>query len=465
LRRVLAWVIGVVLVVIAGVVAGVTVSGSAKPFKPAPAVPAADAGIHKIKHVIVIMMENRSFDSFFGTYPGADGIPKNVCVPDPRAKCVKPFVDHLDQQKDEPHGEGASKADVDGGKMDGYVEQAIKEHCKKLGGKCSQDAMGYHVASDIPNYWSYAQNFVMNDHMFESIASWSGPAHLYETSAWSALCKVPRDPMSCKSVFYPSLTTAQHTTPYAWTDITYLLHKEHVSWGFYLDNGARSASNPGGVANYWNDVPGFVDVHTDKQLGNIKPYRAFSAAARADKLPSVSWVQPDARDSNHAPGLISTGEAFVTRVINAVMNSKDWASSAIFLTWDDWGGYYDNVRPPRADALGYGIRVPAIVISPYARKGFVDHQTLSFDAYLKFIEDDFLKGRRLNPVTDGRPDSRPDVRENSPLLGDLTKDFNFSQKPRLPLVLAPCPKSTLTPAPNATCTDNVDLHTEEWGDS
>src|SRR6185437_411203 len=196
------------LAVTAGLAADASVQ--AKPFVPRPAVPAADAGIHKIKHVIVIMMENRSFDNFFGTYPGVDGIPKNVCVPDPRAKCAKPFVDHLNQQKDEPHGEGASKADIDGGKMDGFVEQAIQEHCKKKGGKCRQDAMGYHVCSDIVNYCTYAQNFVLNDHMFESVASWSGPAHLYQMSAWSALCKIPRDPMSCKSVFYPALWDGTH---------------------------------------------------------------------------------------------------------------------------------------------------------------------------------------------------------------------------------------------------------------
>ena len=463
MRRYWAFTIATMLAVAAGLAADATVQ--AKPFVPRPAVPAADAGIHKIKHVIVIMEENRSFDNFFGTYPGAVRLNKKVCLPNPRrGHCVQPFVDHKDKNMNEPHGEGGSKGDVDGGRMNGFVIQAVKNQChpKK---PCKEDVMGYHTGSDIPNFWDYAKNFVLNDHMFESVESWSGPAHLSEISAWSATCSVPRDPMSCRSEFYPALPTAKHATPFAWTDITYLLHKEGVSWGFYLDHGAKSASNEGGVADYWNTLPGFVDVHTDKQLGNIKQLRAFTAAARADKLPAVSWIQPDARDSEHAPALVSTGEAFVTRVINAVMNSKDWNSSAIFLTWDDWGGFYDNVVPPRADALGYGIRVPGIVISPYARKGFVDHQTLSFDAYLKFIEDDFLSGGRLNPVTDGRPDSRPDVRENSPLLGDLARDFNFGQKPRPPLILDPCPKSTLKPAPKPGCHDNTALHTNTWGDS
>jgi len=117
------------------------------------------------------------------------------------------------------------------------------------------------------------------------------------------------------------------------------------------------------------------------------------------------------------------------------MKSPDWNSTAIFLTWDDWGGFYDNVVPPRADRNGYGFRVPAMVISPYAKKGYIDHQVLSSDAYLKFIEDDFLGGARLNPQTDGRPDPRPDVRENQPILGNLLKDFNFSQRPRPPFLL------------------------------
>jgi phospholipase C len=117
------------------------------------------------------------------------------------------------------------------------------------------------------------------------------------------------------------------------------------------------------------------------------------------------------------------------------MASPDWNSTAIFLTWDDWGGFYDHVKPPRVDANGYGMRVPGLVISPYARQGFIDHQTLSHDAYLKFIEDDFLGGQRLDPATDGRPDPRPSVRENAPRLGDLAADFDFTQTPRAPVTL------------------------------
>src|SRR5689334_13224667 len=125
------------------------------------------------------------------------------------------------------------------------------------------------------------------------------------------------------------------------------------------------------------------------------------------------------------------------------MQGPEWASSAIFLSWDDWGGFYDHVVPPVVDVNGYGLRVPGIVISPYAKRGYIDHQTLSFDAYLKFIEDRFLGGARLDPKTDGRPDPRPDVREDASVLGDLVKDFDFKQTPRPPVVLPPRPQTDL----------------------
>ena len=136
---------------------------------------------------------------------------------------------------------------------------------------------------------------------------------------------------------------------------------------------------------------------------------AFYRDARAGALPAVSWITPSQDNSDHPPANLATGQAYVTNLINTIMRGPDWKSTAIFLTWDDWGGFYDHVVPPRADAQGYGLRVPGLVISPYARRGYVDHQVLSFDAFNKFIEDDFLDDARLNPRTDGRPDPRPDV--------------------------------------------------------
>jgi phospholipase C len=200
-------------------------------------------------------------------------------------------------------------------------------------------------------------------------------------------------------------------------------------------------SNTPGI---WNPLPWFDTVKADNQLGNIQNVNNFYTQAQKGTLPAVSWVVPSSAVSEHPPAKVSVGQTYVTSLVNAVMKSPDWDSTAIFLTWDDWGGFYDHVVPPKVDELGYGLRVPGIVISPYAKQGYVDNQTLSFDAYAKFIEDDFLNSQRLDPATDGRPDPRTTVRENVKILGDLTNDFDFNQKPRPPVLLPEQPQTTLT---------------------
>jgi phospholipase C len=420
------------------------------------------AGIHKIRHVVVIMQENRSFDEYFGVYPGADGIPRKngvptVCVPDPQTgQCVKPFHDPNDLNHGGPHGAVDAAADIDGGRMDGFIaraEQARKRCTDPNNPNCNTsgpvDVMGYKTARDIPNYWAYARNFVLQDHMFEPAASWSLPSHLFMVSAWSAVCRRPRDPMTCTSSLQNpdrDRAASSRTPDYGWTDLTYLLHEHHVSWRYYVAQGTQPDCDDDayacvpkpqqvGTPEIWNPLPDFVTVHDDGQLGNIQPLSEFYADAQAGHLPAVSFVTPNGKVSEHPPALVSTGERYVTSLIDAIVRSRDWKSTAIFVSWDDWGGFYDHVVPPHVDENGYGLRVPGLVISPYARRDFVDHQTLSFDAYLKFIEDDFLHGQRLDPMTDGRPDPRPDVRESARQLGNLVRDFDFKQRPRPPLLL------------------------------
>jgi phospholipase C len=426
-------------------------------------------GIHKIRHIVVIMQENRSFDSYFGTYPGADGIPKHVCVPDPaRGGCDRPYHDAQDRNFGGPHDHIDAVRDIAGGRMNGFVGQAESgrrlychrhinsPHCSLSPKK--PDVMGYHDAREIPNYWAYAHSFVLHDHMFEPATTWSLPAHLDLVSGWSARCSRKGDPMSCVDAIQapgspPGEPQNRTGAPpdYAWTDLTYLLHRDNVSWRYYVFKGMQpdceddqmfckqvkqSAKTPG----IWNPLPWFDTVKQDRQGENVAPFEDFLVAARRGNLPAVAWITPSEAVSEHPPSRVSKGQTFVTSVVNELMRSPDWSSTAIFLAWDDWGGFYDHVRPPAVDANGYGMRVPSLVISPYARRGFVDHQVLSFDAYLKFIEDDFLHGQRLDPKTDGRPDPRPDVRERSAILGDLRKDFDFTQAPRPPLLLPLHPK-------------------------
>ena len=225
-----------------------------------PPYPGKPFGIKEIQYVIIIMQENRSFDTYFGTYPGADRHSHAKWTtlsvhPDPKGgNCQMPYLNHNDKNGGGPHGAKNAAADVDGGKMDGFIGQAEKgtKGCTNPDDpSCTNgavpDVMGYHDGSDIPNYWAYAQNFVLHDHMFEPNASWSLPMHLFLVSEWSALCTQHNDPASCTNALQsPGLPPDFQKSPtktdpiYAWTDLTYLLHKYNVSWGYYVVEGTES---------------------------------------------------------------------------------------------------------------------------------------------------------------------------------------------------------------------------------
>ena len=439
----------------------------------------------KLQHLVFIMQENRSFDSYFGTYPGADGIPMQngeptACVPDPTVQhCVKPFHDPSLVNAGGPHGEINASRDVAGGQMNGFIRSIRLDNdtfCKQypFDPACTNatstqripDVMGWHDAREIPNYWAYAEHFVLQDQMFESAFSWSLPSHLFMVSAWSASCDRTGDPLSCRSNLDRPGNESSHnnraSTPFAWTDITYLLHQHQVSWAYYVANGtdltcttdriacdekAHETGTDRGTPAIWNPLPNFSTVQQDGELGNIQTVDHFLQAAKDGSLPAVSWIVPDGPQSEHPPSNIQDGQAYVTRLVNAAMQGPDWSTTAIFVSWDDWGGFYDHVAPPNVDANGYGLRVPGLLISPWAKRGMIDHQTLSFDAYLKLIEDLFLNGQRLDPSSDGRSDPRPLVRENVAILGDLLNEFDFSQQPLPSLVLPerPAPGSASIP--------------------
>jgi phospholipase C len=427
-----------------------------------------DAGMAraKIQHVIVIMQENRSFDHYFGTFPGADGIPMDggvptVCSPDPHLDggCVAPYHDTADKNAGGPHDSNAFATCLAGGAMDGFIANAEKG---KTGcgdpndPQCTNggiDVMGYHTDAEIPNYWAYAKHFVLQDHMFQPNASWSFPQHLFMVSEWSATCSTRSDPMTCTTdINNPGGPgAAGPTKEYPWTDMTYLLHKAGVTWRYYQVSGGEPdcddseeecATIPlaANIPNIWNPLPEFDTVKADgNDIDNVIPVDQFYKDLKNGMLPQVAWFAPSQDVSEHPPALVSDGQAYTTGIINAIMKSPYWNSTAIFLTWDDWGGFYDHVEPKKIDAAGYGFRVPGMLISPWAKAGTIDHQMLSHDAFNKFIEDLFLNGQRLDPATDGRKDSRPDVREAEPGLGDLLNEFDFTQSPLPPLILPQLP--------------------------
>jgi phospholipase C len=428
-------------------------------------------GIEKIEHVVIILMENRSFDHYFGTFPGAEGLPRDEngeftsCLPQlDGGPCMRPYHDPNVVNSGAGHNARTYTTSYNDGKMDGFLIAAQQQAKGCATGESSApvcivnrvDVMGYHDARELPNYWRYAEEFVLHDHMFVSAGAWSLPNHLYAVSGWAATCTSDDDPMSCTTsneVQTPkevdeearAQRRGQPYKEYPWTDITYLLHKNDISWRYYVETGldpdcldvetckpvqAGPRTDPG-----WNPLPRFTTVRENDQLDNIQDYRHFLDAAREGELPAVSWLKPAVGNSEHTPYDITVGQAWMTKMVNAVMESPNWESSAIFITRDEWGGFYDHVAPPIVDDVGYGFRIPALTISPYAKRGYIDKQTLSLDAYLKFIEDRFLDGQRLDPKTTGRPDSRPVVREELEVLGDLRNVFDFEQEPREPVIL------------------------------
>ena len=474
-RTLVALVLAAMLAAACSPASGESGSTTSSPAGPSPA-PSPGPELTKLeqaqlhlKHLVFIVQENRSFDHYFGTFPGANGFPMrngrpSVCVPDPIAHaCVRPYHTSEQLQEGGPHAQRHSELDVNGGRMDGFVRTVVDSplycadhrdasRCRDyLGPQGQPDVMSYHTAKEIPNYWRYAKTFVLQDRMFAPADSWTLPAHLFLVSAWAARCSDAHDPMSCVSNLelvdqFHTMRSHEDVPIWAWTDITYLLWEQGIEWGYYVgddtcffdpcpDQGQRR------TVSQQNPLPWFTTIRETGQMDRIQDHAKFYKAAANGTLPSVSWVMPYNGVGEHpASGApIWRGQAHVTHVVNALMKGPDWNETAVFLTWDDWGGFYDHVRPPRVDLNGYGIRVPGLLISPWARAGLIDSQTLSFDAYLKLIEDLFLDSERLNPATLSRPDSRPTVREKASILGDLLKEFDFGQEPLPPLILDPSP--------------------------
>jgi phospholipase C len=271
-------------------------------------------GIRRIRHVIVIMEENRSFDNYFGTYPGADGIPMRngrpaACLPDARTgRCVRPYLDNRLVDAGGPHDAPHARRDINGGRMNGFVRSAVRASrigCGRntLDPACRvrarrPDVMGYHDASTIPEYWRLARDYVLQDHLFASNLGWSLPMHEAMVSGWAARCTSPTDPMSCHTSL--SGKTAPPARPhgpiYPWTDITYLLRKHRVSWGYYVSDGV-----PAGLRKRRHGLrAGAAELDQPEHLEPAGPFRRRRRRRPVAQRPGLQPILPAGPDG-HAP--------------------------------------------------------------------------------------------------------------------------------------------------------------------
>ncbi len=354
-----------------------------------------------IKHVIYLMQENHSFDNYFGTYPGASGVPNGICMPrrpgQPQLGCVRPF--HIGNRavRDLSHSQKTFRREFRGGRMDGFVSAF---------GHGDSISMGHYDDRDIPFYWNIADRYVLFDRFFTSAAGGSVWNHLY----W-----VTGTPGNWRDDVIPPGGFGRLPT------IFDRLDAKRIPWKFYVQNYdptvtfRQRGSGDRGSQVVWVPLLDYARFLDDPRLfGRIVDLEQFYDDLAHNRLPAVSYIAPSGA-SEHPPGSIQAGERFVRTLITALMRSRAWKSTAFVWTYDDWGGWYDHIRPPRIDQMGYGFRAPALLVSAYARRGYVDSTTLDFTSLLKFVEENW----RLQPLAER------DRKANS-----IATAFDFTASPR-----------------------------------
>jgi phospholipase C len=378
---------------------------AAIPTVPAAASPAEDAPTTTpIKHVVWMMQDNHSFDSYFGTYPGADGIPSGVCQPlnlnlKSTKGCVQPF--HIDDTpiEDLSQGPGVQRRQYNGGRMDGFVAAY-----RRLG-LDGTSAMGYYDGSDIPFHWNAADQYVLFDRFFASTTVGSREAYLYWVAGTAPVGQTPLR----SSAGYDALPT-----------IFDRLAERQISAKFYVENlDAAATRGESGVTRTSQlvKVPllGMKRFRDGGALaGQVVDLSQYYLDLRNGTLPAVSYIVTT-RSSENPPADPSAGSRTLRKVTSELMKSSAWSTSALMWTYDGWGGWYDHVPPPRVDNRGYGFRVPALLVSPYAKKGVVDHTVLDYPAMLHFIETNW----NLRPLS---------VRDRQS--AGLASAFDFAAPPR-----------------------------------
>jgi phospholipase C len=406
-----------VAVVLLASLAAVRLRGA--PGGPADASGAIPQARRVLKHIVFVLLENRTFDNVFGRFPGADGA-TTASVPGLGTLALRhapPFGWH-----DIDHEYLSALTAVDRGKMDGFA--------RIPGGDLNGDLMAYQQfdEADIPNLWRYAQRFTLGDHMFSSVVGPSFPNHLYSVAAQSGgvVTNVQDNLASgwgCDSspgAFTQRLDSTGRLvragTCFTFPSMADVLERLKVPWAYY------AAAQPD-LGYLFSPLDAFRSIRdTSLWTTRVKDQQSFERDARAGRLPAFSWVTPTFVQSGHPPFAICTAENWFVSKMNALMAGPDWASTAVFLVWDDFGGFYDHVPPPSVDRFGLGPRVPLLVISPYAKRGYVSHTTYSFESVLKTAEEIY----NLPPLS---------ARDRQ--AHDLLDAFNFTQRPASPLPLRP----------------------------
>jgi phospholipase C len=400
-----------------GAYAGSTLADRSVSAASGSGIPAAVAR-YPIHHIIIIEKENHSFDNVFGRFPGADGA-TTAHGPDGTTINLNRTPDHT--LLDLAHQGDAAAFAVDDGRMDRFSQ---------LPGAMQNNtdiADSQYQQSDIPNYWRYAQHFTLDDHFFSTIMGPSFPNHLVSIAASSAnTFDNPRGqtqhawgcdggPHSVVDAIDPKTGRKYLTKPcFDIPTMADTFEKYDVSWKYY----APPAFGSGYV---WSAFDAIRHIrYSSLWKSNVPTDTSFIQDVKNGKLPAVSWLVTTEEQSEHPPYSMCVGENWTVDQINAVMQSKYWSDTLIVLTWDDFGGFYDHVAPPHEDYISYGPRVPTILISPFARRGYIDHHIMDFDSMLRFIEDDF----HLPALTHRDKNAR-----------SLTTSLDFNARPLHPLIL------------------------------
>src|SRR5579884_674664 len=384
-----------------------------------------------IKHIVFFIKENRTFDNYFGTYPGANGA---TTATDSQGHVIQ-LRHESDQIPDIDHSSEGAHMAWDNGKMDRFDLLHLNKGRKQTTGTYdpyANNSLTQLYQSDIPDYWTYAQNFVLGDNMFSSLMGPSFPNHLYTIAAQSG--GVTDNPRTDKNVGTLGNATkgwgcdVPHQTVkvtssngsvsiqeacFDFETLADELDAQHYSWRYYAP--------PEGKSGYiWSSFNAIKHIRYGPDWKFVVPTEQFMADAANGTLPTVSWVVTPGQFSEHPPASVCVGENWTVQMLDALMKGPDWSSTAVFLTWDDFGGFYDHVPPQQIDNYGLGFRVPLLVISPYAKKGFVDHTQFEFSSMLRFAEDEL----GLKPLTNRDQGAN-----------DMMDAFDFQQSARPPLTL------------------------------